>query len=159
MGAPTSSVLSEVYLQFMEHTKLYTILLQNNILGYFRYVGDILVVYNDSKTGIDEVLDYFNNAIHAMTFSIEKEIDNSINFLDITVHRSTENFSFSIYRKPTTTDTIILNDSCHPPEHKHASIYYIYNRMNSYQLSKSYKEQEYNKTYYVQQVWPIYPKQ
>ena len=79
-----------------------------------------------------------------MIFSIEKEIDNSINFLDITVHKSTENFSFSIYRKPTTTDTIIPNDSCHPPEHKHAAIHYMYDRMNSYQLSKSYKEQEYN---------------
>jgi len=90
-----------------------------------------LVVYNDSKTDTDEVLDYFNNKIPAMTFSIEKEIDNSINFLDITVHKSTENFSFSIYRKPTTTDTIIPNDSCHPPEHKHAAIHYMYNRMNS----------------------------
>jgi len=128
----------------MEHTKLYTILSQNNILGCFRYADNILVVYNDSKTDIDKVLDNFNNAIPAMIFSIEKEIDNSINFLDITVHKSTENFSFSIYRKPTTTDTIIPNDSCHPPEHKHAAIHYMYDRMNSYQLSKSYKEQEYN---------------
>jgi len=50
MGAPTSSVLSEIYLQFMENTKLYTILLQNNNLCYFRYVDGILIVHNDSKT-------------------------------------------------------------------------------------------------------------
>jgi len=144
MGAPTSSILSELYFQFMEHPKLYTILLQNNILVYFRYVDDILVLYNDFKTDIDKFLDYFNNAMPAMTFSIEKETDNSINFLDITVHKSIECFSFSIHRKPTTTDTIIPNDSCHPPEHKHAAMHYMYNRMNSYQLSKSCKEQEYN---------------
>jgi len=81
-----------------------------------------------------------------MTFSIEKELDNSINFLDITAHKSIENFSFSIivYQKPTTTDTVIPNDSCHPPEHKHAAIRYMLNRMNSYQSNKSSKEQEYN---------------
>jgi len=114
MGAPISSILSELYLQFMEHTKLYTIQLQNNVLGYSRYVDDILTVCNDSKTDIDKVLDYFNNAIPAITFCVEKETDNSINFLDITVHKSTENLSFSTHRKPTTTDTIIPNDSCHP---------------------------------------------
>jgi len=144
MGAPTSSVLSEIYLQFMEHNKLYTVLLQNNILGYFRYVDDILIVYNGSNTDIDKLLLHFNNTIPTMTFSIEKESDNSINFLDITVHMDTESFSFSIYRKPTTTDIIIPNDSCHPPEHKHAAIRYMLNRMNNYQLNKSSKEQEYN---------------
>ena len=60
MGAPTSPALSEIDLQFVEHTKLYTILLQNNILGYFQYVDDILIVYNDSNTDIDKLLDYFN---------------------------------------------------------------------------------------------------
>jgi len=59
MGASTSSVLSEICLQFMENTKLYTILLQNNILGYFRNVDDILIVYNDSKTDVDKLLDFF----------------------------------------------------------------------------------------------------
>jgi hypothetical protein len=61
MGAPTSSVLSEIYLQFIEHTAIYTVILQNNILGYFRYVDDILIAYNDSIAYINKVLDSFNN--------------------------------------------------------------------------------------------------
>jgi len=36
MMAPTSSVLSEIYLQFIEHTAIYKVLLQNNILRYFQ---------------------------------------------------------------------------------------------------------------------------
>jgi hypothetical protein len=52
MGAPTSSVLSEVFLQHTEHTALYDILLRNKILGYFRHVDDILIAYNDSITNI-----------------------------------------------------------------------------------------------------------
>jgi hypothetical protein len=110
MGAPTSSVLPEIYLQFMEHTELYTILMQNNILGYFRYVDDISIIYNETTTNIDELLDSFNNAFPTMTFTIEKEVDNSINFLDITIHKKVGNFSFSVYWKPTTTDIIIPND-------------------------------------------------
>jgi len=72
MGAHTSSVLSELYLEFMEHDKLYTILLQKNILGYFRYVDDILIVYNDSNTDTDKALVHFITAIPTMTFSIKK---------------------------------------------------------------------------------------
>jgi len=72
MGTPTFSIISEIYLQFMEHTKLYTILLQNNVLGYFRYGDDILIVRKDSNTNIDKLLDSFNNAILTMTFSMEK---------------------------------------------------------------------------------------
>jgi len=97
MGAPTFSILYEIYLQFMEHTKFYIILLQNSVLGYFRYVDDILIVYKDFITDIDKLLDSFNNAIPTMTFSMEKETGNSTSFLDITVQQSIENVSFSIY--------------------------------------------------------------
>src|SRR5215510_7525632 len=42
MGAPSSSTLSEIYLQHLEHKLLYKILLTHNILGYFRYVDESL---------------------------------------------------------------------------------------------------------------------
>jgi hypothetical protein len=47
-------------------------------------------------------------------FTIEEEKENKINFLDITISKENDNLSFDIYRKPTATDTIIPNDSCHP---------------------------------------------
>jgi hypothetical protein len=37
-------------------------------------------------------------------------------------------------QKPTYTDSIIPNDSCHPREHKLAAIRYLYNRTNNYQI-------------------------
>ena len=144
MGSPTSSLLSEIYLQFMESTKLYDILLQNNVLGYFRYVDDILIVYNDHSTDTDKLLELFNNALPTMSFSIEKESDDSINFLDITIKKIAGNFSFSLLRKPATTDTIIPNDSNHPRGQRHAAIHYILNRIDSYLLSRDAKEQERN---------------
>ena len=49
---------------------------------------------------------------------------------------------FYIYRKPTTTDSIIPSDSCHPTEHKMAAVRYLTNRMNRYHLSRASKDKE-----------------
>jgi hypothetical protein len=50
MGAPTSAILAEAYIQHMEHTQLYPILIKHQIMGYFRYVDDIRITYNRNKT-------------------------------------------------------------------------------------------------------------
>jgi hypothetical protein len=59
-----------------------------------------------------------------------------------------------MYRKPTITDTINPNDSCHPKEHKRAAIRCLANRMETYNLNATNKEKEnttkqilYNNTY------------
>jgi len=44
MGAPTSFIMSEIYLQFTENTKTYDILRYSKVEGYFRYLDDILLV-------------------------------------------------------------------------------------------------------------------
>jgi hypothetical protein len=43
MGAPSSAVLPEIYLQFIECNNIYDILPKHNIIGYFRYADDVLV--------------------------------------------------------------------------------------------------------------------
>jgi len=43
-GAPTSSILSEAYLQYVENTTIYELLIKRKVEGYFRYVDDILVM-------------------------------------------------------------------------------------------------------------------
>jgi hypothetical protein len=53
MGAPTSSILSEFYLQHLENIKIHNLLLDHNIEGYFRYVDDILVICNENRTNIN----------------------------------------------------------------------------------------------------------
>jgi len=69
-------------------------------------------------------------------------MNHQINYLDITIQRTQRGFSTNIYRKPTTTDSIIPNDSCYPIGHKMAAIHYLNNRMNTYQLSQSAVKQE-----------------
>ena len=40
----------------------------------------------------------------------------------------------SIYRKPSFMDSIIPYSSNHPPQHKHAALRYLHNRLNTYHL-------------------------
>jgi hypothetical protein len=127
MVAPCSSFFSEIYLHHTENTKIIDILLEYHILHYFRYVDDILIVYKNDTTSIYDVLDIFNSIIPTMKFTVENEKENKTNFIDITISKEENNMSFNICRNPLTMDTIILNDSCNPQEHKLAAGNKIFN--------------------------------
>jgi hypothetical protein len=135
MGAPSSGIFSEIYLQNLEHTKIIDILTQHNTVGYFRYVDDILIVYDVNLTVINKVHETFNNLTPTIKFTLETETDHNINFLDVSIHNKGNQLTFNIHHKPTTTDVIIPVVSCHPPERKHTAIRHVVNRMNSYRLN------------------------
>ena len=139
MGAPTYSILSEIYLQHLENTEIFNILTNSGIEGYFRYVDDILLIYNKNHTDIGEIVVSFNVLTPSLNFTLEQEVDNKLNFLDITIIKTADRISFDIYRKPTTTDVIIPNDSCHPQEHKMTAIRYFLNRINTYDIDTKRK--------------------
>jgi hypothetical protein len=136
MGAPTSTIFSEIYLQYIEHTSIFDILTQNNIHGYFRYVDDVLIIYDIELTNIHNVLKQFSTVSPKLTFTIEEEREKQINFLDINIIREQKQFTSNIYRKPTITDHIIPNDSCHPQKHEVSAKQYLANRMESYPIGK-----------------------
>ena len=138
-GVTTSSTFSEIYLQLMENTKIYDILVKHGIIGYFQHVDDILIVYKDKITDIHKVLDLFNEVSRTLSFTIQEE-NNSINFLDISIYKKNDIY-FKIYRKPTATDLIIPYDSNHPPEHKISAIRYLANRLITYP-SKQRRQKE-----------------
>jgi CMP-2-keto-3-deoxyoctulosonic acid synthetase len=75
---------------------------------------------------------------------VEKEQHTKIIYLDITIHRKDKKLDYSIYRKPTQTDIIIPNSSCHPYEHKLSRIKYLLNRLHTYQITRESKQTEEN---------------
>jgi hypothetical protein len=95
---------------------------------------------------LSDLLDCFSKLNTKLVFTLERQKDRKINFLDITIYREQSELSTDIYRKPTFTDVIIPNDSCHPKEHKMAAVRYLYNRINSYQLSSDSMQKENNTT-------------
>jgi hypothetical protein len=81
----------------MEHTQTYPILIKQQIIAYFRYIDDILIIHDQNKTNIDFTLTEFNKLQQTIKFTIEKEQQESINFLDLLIHRTEKSFQFAIY--------------------------------------------------------------
>src|SRR5215469_4445946 len=144
MGAPTSGLIAEFFLQNLEHTHLTPLSSKHKITKYFCYVDDILLIYDSSHSDIQSILDDFNTTHPNLKFTAETETDNRINYLDITIHRTSTCWKTSIYRKPTFTDTVIPYSSNHPTQHKYATIRFLYNRLYTYNLQDDkYETEEY----------------
>jgi hypothetical protein len=93
-------------------------------------------------TNIYDVLNLLNNTMPTMKFTLKEGVGgNKVSFLDITISKEENNISFNIYRKPTTTDTVIPSD-CHPPKQTCNSK--ISNRVETYIFNATNKEKESN---------------
>jgi hypothetical protein len=75
-----------------------------------------------------------------LTFTSELEVDNKLNFLDITIHKQNNSLQTTIYGKPTTTDCIIPYNSNHPNKQKQAAIRYFIKRVNDYPIDNEEKD-------------------
>jgi hypothetical protein len=73
IGAPSSSILSELFLQFLEHNEILIIWSGRKIISYARYVDDILIIYDHNNTNLNKVLNQFNNIHSNIQFTVEKK--------------------------------------------------------------------------------------
>jgi hypothetical protein len=46
MGDPTSATLAEACIQNIKHEKMYPMVIKHQIIGYFRYVEDMFLIYD-----------------------------------------------------------------------------------------------------------------
>jgi hypothetical protein len=127
LGSPTSAILAETFIQHLEHTLIWRILQKHRIIDYYRYVDDILIVYNTHLTNIDDTITEFNQVHPKLKFAIKKEVNNQINYLHLTILKENNRFTYAVYRKPTTTDSILHNQSCYPGVHKKSGINFLFN--------------------------------
>jgi hypothetical protein len=132
MGAPSSSILSEIFLKHIETFHITKLTQKHKIINYFRYVDDIFLIFDSDRTNIQAILTDFN-AIHLnLHFTAETEQNNTMNYLDICIHKTAHNIRIAINRKRTFMDTIIPYSSNNPTQHKYATIRYLYNRLHMY---------------------------
>jgi nucleoside-specific outer membrane channel protein Tsx len=75
MGAPTSALLVEILTQYLEHNHISNTPRKHNISDYYRYVDDLLIIYNEDHTDIDNTLNEFNSIHPKIQYTIEKEIN------------------------------------------------------------------------------------
>ncbi|XP_044745170.1 uncharacterized protein LOC123307033 [Coccinella septempunctata] len=93
------------------------------------YVDDIIIAFDGSREELLELLNWINSLHNNIEFTLEVEEDKSLNFLDLTIHRTNQGLAFDIFRKLTQTDHSIDNLSCHQLGHKLSAFRAYINRM------------------------------
>jgi len=121
-GSPISSTIAEIYLQFLEEIYIKQWLESKEIICYKRYVDDIFIIFYQNKTNQKTIINHMNNRDIHLEFKISAVENNSINYLDLSIHRTTNSTVLGIYRNlhtlmlpynflPTTLTNTILQHS------------------------------------------------
>ncbi|XP_023722175.1 uncharacterized protein LOC111872459 [Cryptotermes secundus] len=144
MGSPLSSLMAEVFLQHFEQREVKHLLEDKRIIYYNRYVDDIILIYNQLIVTPQYILDQFNKQNKNLQFTLNEEENNQITYLDLRLTNNHGQVRMEIYRKPTSTDTTIGNNSCHPKEQKLAAYKNWLHRLSVLPLDNAAKSQELN---------------
>jgi hypothetical protein len=96
MGAPSSGLIAVIFQQHIEHTHLAHLTHTHRIINYFRYVDDILLIYDSTHTSIQMILEDFNALHPKLQFTAEEEKDHNLNCLDFSIHRTHTNIKTAI---------------------------------------------------------------
>ena len=106
MGSPLSAPMANIFLCFHEEKWLSDCPADFKPILYKRYVDDTFLVFKD-KSHVPKFLQYMNNKHQNINFTLENELDNKLNFLDINIKKNfnADGFTldFSIFRKQTFT--------------------------------------------------------
>ena len=109
MGSPLGPTLANIFMGYIELKVIPTF---KNKLVYLRYVDDCFVLVRREKI-MDEFFNVLNNAHEAINFTIEKEKNDELAFLDVLVKRKENRFLTTVYRKKTFTGCYLnFQSSC-----------------------------------------------
>ena len=88
--------IAEFFLQHTENTHLARQSHKHRIIDYFRYVDDILLIFDPNHSDIQSILTDFNALHPNLHFIAEIKRDNTINYLDISIHKTPHELKVSI---------------------------------------------------------------
>ena len=111
MGSPVSSIVANLYMEYLEQKALSTA--PNSCRFWCRFVDDTFVIHKEvNKQGF---LQHINSVDPAIKFTVEdNKEDGSIPFLDTIVKPEADGtLSITVYRTPTHTDQYLQWDSHH----------------------------------------------
>ena len=100
MGSPLAPVLANIFMGFYESKWLNECNL-NKSKFYLRYVDDILAAFEKEQDSLN-FLNFLNNKHPNIKFTIEKQVNHSMSFLDVFISGiNNQNLTLQIYHKST----------------------------------------------------------
>ena len=114
MGSPLGPALANIFVGFHE-SRLFDNTVKPGV--YFRFVDDTFAIFG-SELDCDHFKGKLNLLHPALKFTVEKEHNNSLSFLDVLVEKDGTGFLTSIYRKPTFTEQCTRWNSFSPKTRK-----------------------------------------
>jgi hypothetical protein len=113
MGSPLSPVVANF---FMEDFKKGAIeQATHKPTCWFRYVDDTFVIWPHGQEKLTEFLNHLSGLHNNIQFTMEKEEDGHLPFLDIDIYRKPDgSLGHSVYRKPTHTNLYIIHTTILP---------------------------------------------
>jgi hypothetical protein len=130
IGLPVSPILSSFFmLHFENKIKRYRWFPR----VYFRYVDDIFAIVKANE--VEEVKNLLCSQFESINFTVEREKEGKLPFLDLNIERRNRKLDFSIYRKPSATQLFIGADSNHSKSHKFAAFHSMFHRLFNIPMS------------------------
>ena len=114
MGSLLSVALANIFVGYHE-SKLFESTIKPFL--YHRYVNDTFAIFG-SEDDCTSFLDALNPMHSALKFTLKKEENDQLPFLDVLVEKSNEGFLTSVFRKPTFTGQYFRWDSFGPTKRK-----------------------------------------
>ena len=115
MGSPLSPILADIV---MDHLLVSVLPLLPEQPGFIhKYVDDLVLTLPDDR--IDTTLEIFNGFNEHIQFTMEREVNGQLPFLDVLLLRGVDNrIHTDWYQKPTNSGRYINFKSNHPINHK-----------------------------------------
>ncbi len=117
MGSPLSPVVANLFMEDFESKALASSHLLLKL--WKRFVDDKGVVWSHGPDELDLFFSHLNNQSAAIKFTMEKEVDGCLPFLDVLISKNEDgSFSHQVFRKKTHTDQYLHASSHHFPTQK-----------------------------------------
>ena len=106
-----SPAMANICMEYFEEMALESISLKPTI--WLRYIHNTFIIWPLQKD-VQILLDDVNSIKHSIQFTIEKESNNTLPFLDVPISRTEQGFKTSVYCKPKFIRQYLNFNSHHP---------------------------------------------
>lgn len=128
MGSRLGPTLANATMAFIEKRLFKSVLEECKPKLYTRYVDDVFCIFN-SEDNATKFLERMNKLCAQIKFTMEKEQNEQLPFLDVMVTKKNDHMETSIYRKPTFTGLYLNYFSNVPSSQKRSLISCLFNRI------------------------------